>query len=406
MFSHNSLFTKMVAVNFSIKTVNSNLFVRYTVSIAMKVLIATPLYPPDDGGPATYTRFIESAFPAQHVDVRVVSFSNFRKYPKLLRHFLYALELFKKSYGVDIIYALDPVSVGLPAALVARIRAKKFVIKIVGDYAWEQGTQRSGVKESLDEFVLRKNYSPLVRVLRTIQTLTATQADHIIVPSKYLQGIIATWGIPQEKISVIYNAFDPHMPTEDRETLRKEFNYQGRVIISVGRLVPWKGFRVMMDAVAKVRQVIPDAHLVIVGSGDQTELRAYARAHNYDFVEFLGTLPHSELMKRIRAADCLGLNTGYEGLSHLLLEAMALEVPIVTTRVGGNTELFETGDRGILVPYNDVDMLYGALLILLEDGKTVTEYAHNARLFVQSFTQERMIKETLALFSTITSNAT
>ncbi len=57
---------------------------------------------------------------------------------KFLFDTLYFLKVLKRGLGVDVIYAQDPVSVGLPSVLAAQILNKKFLLKIVGDYAWEQ----------------------------------------------------------------------------------------------------------------------------------------------------------------------------------------------------------------------------------------------------------------------------
>ena len=80
------------------------------------------------------------------------------------------------------------------------------MVKIVGDYAWEQGQQRFGVSQMLDEFVRTKQTSLFVRILQKIQTRVARSSTRIIVPSEYLKNIVAAWGIPNEKIEVIYNA--------------------------------------------------------------------------------------------------------------------------------------------------------------------------------------------------------
>lgn len=362
----------------------------------MKILIATPLYPPDDGGPATRARILEEEFPKHGTEVVVVSFSHFRHHPKGVSHLRYAAALWKAARGVDLIYALDPVSVGFPAALVALFALKPFAVCIVGDYAWEQGTQRSGVKENLDEFVKRRSYPLLVRFLRLVQEWVAYRAVRIIVPSYYLQDIIAAWGVPLKKITVIYNAFEPHMTTESKAAIRIKLAIDGRLIVTAGRAVPWKGFAVLMDAIADMRAEFPDATLAIAGSGDQSEYVAYAKQHGYDFVRFLGLMPHGDLMEWIRAADCFALNTGYEGLSHLLLEAMALNTPIVTTKVGGNTELLTDG-RGVLVTYNNRVELTAALRGVLADPDEATKHARNSAEFVSSFTVSRMVEESLRI---------
>ena len=68
---------------------------------------------------------------------------------------------------------------------------------------------------------------------------------------------------------------------------------------------------------------------------------------------FITNLDHQALLEELSGAGIFVLNTGYEGLSHTILEAMAAEVPIVTTNIGGNPELIENNQNGILVEYNN-----------------------------------------------------
>ncbi len=81
----------------------------------MKILIATGIYPPDIGGPATYSKLLKDELPGRGIDVQVLSFGQVRHLPKIIRHFSYLLKILKLGRGVDVIYAQDPVSVGFPA---------------------------------------------------------------------------------------------------------------------------------------------------------------------------------------------------------------------------------------------------------------------------------------------------
>src|SRR3990167_6273753 len=135
----------------------------------MKLLIATPLYPPEIGGPATYAKLLLEGLPKKGIEVDLVKFSDVRHLPKIIRHFVYYRRVLKAARSADVVLALDPVSVGLPAMKAAKKADKPFVVKIVGDYAWEQGQQRFGITQNLDEFVKTKNVSLQVHVLRRIQ---------------------------------------------------------------------------------------------------------------------------------------------------------------------------------------------------------------------------------------------
>ena len=103
----------------------------------MKILIATGLYPPDIGGPATYTALLEKELPQHGIEVTVAPFSSVRHLPKGIRHVAYFLTLMRMSRNVSFIYALDPVSVGVPALFASILRFKPFILSVRGDYAWE-----------------------------------------------------------------------------------------------------------------------------------------------------------------------------------------------------------------------------------------------------------------------------
>ena len=151
----------------------------------MRIVIATPLYPPEIGGPATYAKLLLEGLPKKGIEVDLVKFSDVRHLPKIIRHFVYYRRVLKAARSADVVLALDPVSVGLPAMKAAKKAGKPFVVKIVGDYAWEQGRQRFGVTQNLDEFVRTTTVPFRVSVLRRIQTRGAPCATRVIPPLRY-----------------------------------------------------------------------------------------------------------------------------------------------------------------------------------------------------------------------------
>ena len=259
-----------------------------------------------------------------------------------------------RSRGCDIIYAQDPVSVGAPAACAAAMRRTPFMLKVVGDYAWEQATQRFGVSDLLDEF-LRKTYGRRVEFFRRVETMVAQRAVRVIVPSEYLKTVVTHWGIAPERIRVIHNAFMPPASVVSKEEARHALGLEGTVIVSAGRLVPWKGFMSLIEMVAQMSGEIRDISLIIIGSGpDYDQLQEYAhRMGMRGRVVLTGGISHAGLVQYFAAADCVALYTAYEGFSHVVLEAMATGVPVVTTRVGGNAELITDGKDGFLITYGD-----------------------------------------------------
>jgi len=367
----------------------------------MKLLIATGIYPPSVGGPATYSKLLYDELPKRGMQVEVVSFDSVRMLPVGVRHVLYFLKVLLAAIGKDIIYAQDPVSVGYPAMWVAKLLRKKFVLKIVGDYAWEQGMQRFGVRELLDDFVEnKKEYSARVMRMQHMERTVASYAHNIIVPSEYLKKIVTQWGVSPEKITVVYNAFESStadVPTHHQA--REQLDVHVLTIVTAGRLVPWKGIGTLVAMMPSLLLKFPKLKLVIVGSGpERDDLERLVREGKlYSHVEFRGALPQEDLFLHISAADLFVLNTGYEGFSHQLLEVLAIGTPIVTTDVGGNPEVITSGKHGLLVPYNDKKQLEHAIEKMLTDESFAKQVSVSGKEVVAQFTKERLLTGTIAV---------
>lgn len=361
----------------------------------MRLLVATPLYPPESGGPATYAKILEEALPGQGIQTAILKFRDVRGYPKLVRHLAYFSLVLRAGKDADAILALDPVSTGLPAVLAGRLLKKPVHVKIVGDYAWEQGTQRFGVRTPLDEFVRTRHVPTMVGIFRRIQAYVAQQAERIIVPSEYLKGIVALWGIDPEKIAVIYNAMQEEAPG----SLPPEAAAMTRPrVVSVGRLVSWKGMPGVIEAMVSVRDTVPEASLAIAGDGPEYDaLERYAHVRLAEHGRLLGRLSHADTLALIKDADVFVLNSTYEGLSHLLIEALALGKAVIATDVGGNPELIEDGKNGLLVPAGDREALCEALTHLLTTPEHRTILGRAALLSAERFSTAAMVEKTAAL---------
>jgi glycosyltransferase involved in cell wall biosynthesis len=95
------------------------------------------------------------------------------------------------------------------------------------------------------------------------------------------------------------------------------------------------------------------------------------------------------------------LNTSYEGLSHLLIEALSLGKPIVTTSVGGNTELITHGDNGMLVRANECKELAEALRAILKDEPLRERLSVSAKESAKRFSVEALADRTAALLKSL-----
>lgn len=367
----------------------------------MTILIATSIFPPDSGGPATYSKMLFEELPKRGIKIEVVVLS--KKLPYIIRHIAYFVKLLKMGKQVDIIYAQDPLGAGLPAAFAAKLLRKKLVIRIAGDRAWETGTQKFGVKDLLDEFSVKNSYGLAISILKRAQFLCANLADKIITPSHYLKKIVSNWGVKPEKINVIYNAFTVPQITTTKAEARKEFDISGTVLISVGRLVPWKGFEVLIDIMPDIRKLIPDVKFYIIDDGPRKEIlkEKIAQLKAEEYVILVGRISHADTLKYLVAGDVFVLNTGYEGMSFLLLETLSVGLPIVTTPNGGNPEVIENNFNGLLTEYNNGEAFKKTILYLLQNTDLRQTLVANGKNSLAQFNLEKLLSEIIAVLKTL-----
>lgn len=388
-----------------------------------RILIAAGIFPPDIGGPATYAKTIAEEFSRKNYRVRVVLYSDgeslsgevndyyyrtygvSRKKPKGLRHMIYFFTCLVHGLTSDIVYAQDPVSAGIPALAAAEILRKRFLVKITGDYAWEQAVGRFGVLDTIEAFQIR-GYRFRIEFLRFLQAFSARHAESVVVPSVFLKNLVRGWMIDEKKISVIHNSADDEFLANVenvresaglRESVRSSLGIEngGQLILSVGRLVKWKGFEMLIDVFRDLSAKHPELKLMIIGRGPEKEriisLISGSAARQKIFL--MDRVPHAKLAEYLVASDVFVLNSSYEGFSHQIVEAMACGVPVIAANAGGNPEIIEDGVNGILINYGDKPALGKAVESLMRDPGLSRKISENGRKTAGFYSKKRMIDE-------------
>jgi colanic acid/amylovoran biosynthesis glycosyltransferase len=172
-------------------------------------------------------------------------------------------------------------------------------------------------------------------------------------------------------LGVDTNQFAP-MPRKSGTTVQ---------LISVGRLVPAKGQLVLLQALGSLVNRGLTFHLTLIGDGsDKKLLKQFVASHHLDhLVTFRGALNHDETRAQLALSDIFVLPSFAEGVPVALMEAMAMEIPCVSTQIAGIPELIRNETDGILVPASSVDALADALQRLIEDEGLRRRFGSSAR---------------------------
>ncbi|WP_226344455.1 glycosyltransferase family 4 protein [Agilicoccus flavus] len=162
-------------------------------------------------------------------------------------------------------------------------------------------------------------------------------------------------------------------------------------ILDVGRLVPEKGAPVLIDAVAELRDAGVEVEVRIVGGGElEDDLRDQIRARDLgDRVSLLGPIGQDDILEQYHWADVFVLPSFQEGLPVVIMEALATELPVVTTRIAAVEELVEDGRMGRVLPPGRGDLLAGALADLARDPDARARMGRTGRdAVLRSFTTD------------------
>lgn len=213
------------------------------------------------------------------------------------------------------------------------------------------------------------------------------QATQVFSVSESLRKLSMAHGANPSKIEVVGNGIDfVRFTPRDRATCRNAMGISpnARVLVSVGGLVPRKGFHRVIEVLPEIRIDYPDLIFLIVGGASaegntRAELEQQVKQLKLEAcVKFIGPLPPDELPAILSAADVFVLATSNEGWANVFLEAMACGLPVVTTDVGGNQEVVCDASLGIVVPFGDSAALTKAIRKAFQrswDAKHIRRYA-------------------------------
>jgi glycosyltransferase involved in cell wall biosynthesis len=264
---------------------------------------------------------------------------------------------------------------------------------------------------------LRYDYTnPLAYLLVSLMERgTRARNDHFIAVSQAIRQILQKEGVAADKISLIYNGIHiarfrrTEQRQSDRERLFAEWQLPPEAFVfgTVARFVPVKGLPLMIEAFAKLcsRDPARPYRLVLIGDGpERSALEQTAERYGVaKLVRFTGF--RQDIPACLHAFDAFVMSSIHEGLPYTILEAVASEIPVAATAVGGIKEFIQSGETGLLVPSGSERELAEAMYSLANDSALRAKLV-NASLaqLEQTFTIEKMAAKTYSLYQSLLHN--
>ncbi len=252
-----------------------------------------------------------------------------------------------------------------------------------------------------------------------LRKLSRPLIHHYVAVSQDLKAWLEkTIGVRPDKVSQIYNGVDFDQFSANDKVHKKlsktessfrdpgrsppQYDEENLVIGTVGRLTAVKDQRLIFEAIAHLKQSgrwCNNIRILIVGGGDlRQELESLADTLELsDITHFTGD--RDDVNSLLQLMDIFVLPSLTEGISNTLLEAMASELPVVATRVGGTPEIIEDGQQGFLIPSRNSQALADALYKLIHDKSLRTAMGQRGRTNVEvNFNWENTINFFSALY--------
>lgn len=317
----------------------------------MKVVIATPLYPPEVGGPATYATLLEEELPKQGIEVELVKFGDVRHFPKGVAHVAYFLKVFRAAFGKDAILALDPVSVGFPAMLAATFLRKPLIVRVGGDIVWERYVIRTKQPVTLTQFyqVGLCDLSIRERILFYLTKFFLRNVALVCFSTEWQR---ALWWKPYDlqrvRTCVLENYFPPlHI---------QEGKFHEKKFLWAGRIIPLKNLSLLSTAFARAKMHIPEISL-----------------------ETVTNVPPEVLHEKIKNAYALVLPSFSDISPNIIIEGVSHGKPFVMTAETGIRDRLR--EFGIFVDPTNEEELTNAICTLADDET----YQHFQRRIIAAY---------------------
>ncbi len=294
--------------------------------------------------------------------------------------------------NIKVLNACDLISI----MKIVRLASKKKIDIILANLGKEYWPGAVAAKFLGKKIVFIRHQRDPIR--KTTRWLINNHTHMVVAVSSAVKDALLASGIAEEKIEVIHNAislarFDPsHI---DKTAVRRELGVaEDDVLIgTVGKLHKGKGVYELLRAVAPIAKEGSPVKLLFVGDGPERGAleKEAARLMIRDKVFFAGI--RLDVERLYAAMDIFALPSYNEGMPTVLVEAMAMKIPVIATPVGGIPEIIRSGENGLLIPVGDESALHEAILRYLTEKDVAARLAEKGRATVELEFADAMLAE-------------
>lgn len=368
----------------------------------LKILIATGVYPPEIGGPATYVFNLARELVKDGQEVKILSYGHKTSEPEaglsvqkvgrnggaLARYLAYFIALRKLAPWSNLIYAHDLISVGLPAALVKILNPRlKLVVRLGGDFLWEKAYNNRWTERPLTSYYeIPKNFKE--KVYLAIYRFVLKRVDLLIFSTTWQKSIYEKY-FPQTKFKsvIIKNTFPDVLGVASQPAVAN------KNMLFAGRLIRLKNLERLIAAM----QEINGLNLQIIGEGPaKSKLEAKVQELGLSSkVFFKETISAQELKNEILKSYLVICPSISDVAPNIALEAIKLGRPLLLTKETGLYEDFKE-QLIFLDPFSQEDITNKIKNLLLPNN--YQSYLQKIRNIKTDRSWRELTREHLALF--------
>jgi glycosyltransferase involved in cell wall biosynthesis len=281
----------------------------------------------------------------------------------------------------------------LPVVLKVRSTLRKIKPALVhchdaGGYAWVATCTgfrpRIVSAQGSDVLIHAKNFG----VNRLLTKWALNRADLVHCDGYEMRGEIEQLGVSRENIEIVFFGTDvtKFKPPDNKNALKKAEGLEGPVVISTRRLDPIHNIETLIRAMPIILDAVPDAKFLIAGYGSEEEhLKVLSKTSGLDnSLRFLGMIEEVEMVRTLQMADVyVATSLSESGIAASTAEAMACELPVVSTEVGDIRRWVIDGENGYVIPQKDTMALGKRIIYLLNNEKERTRFGKLNRKIIE-----------------------